>query len=263
MVATQLLDIPERAEAYGFRTRTFGTILSRSIMAADLRRLLAACPASAGLSDYSAATIEENVLGKPTASARRSGFQRLKEFYALEPESLVFRALRDLWDADQAAQPLLALLCATARDPILRAVTPLMLELPPGTPVVPAMVSEEAERRFPAKFSPTVLRFLGKNAAASWAEAGLLKGRNKKVRSHAQCRSTSLAYALLLGDLCGNRGRALFETIWARLLDLPAEGLRDRAVAASREGWIEYRSSGDVVEVSFRHLMREGREDGQ
>ena len=29
------------------------------------------------------------------------------------------------------------------------------------------------------------------------------------------------------------------------------------AVTASQQGWIEYRASGNVVEVSFRHLMRD------
>lgn len=263
MVATRLLDVPQHAEMYGFRTRTFGTILGRSVMLADFRRLMAACPSSATLSDYTAATVEENVLGKPTASARRLGFRSLREFYALDPELLLFRALRDLWGASLSAQPLLALLCATARDPILRAITAFVLDLAPGALVRPAVVSEEAERRFPGKFSSTVLRFLGKNVASSWAQAGLLKGRNKKERTRPDIQPEPVAYALLLGDLCGYRGRALFETFWARMLDAPSQILREQAVTASRHGWIEYRSSGDVIEVSFRHLMREEREGGQ
>src|SRR5207248_9890388 len=125
----QLNDIPSRASPRGFRTKTFGTILGRSIMLADLRRLLAACPAAASLEEYESAAIGQNVLGKPTASARRLGFRNLREFYALDLKKLIFSGLRDLWDADPQAQPMLALLCSTARDPILRAVTPYVLAL--------------------------------------------------------------------------------------------------------------------------------------
>lgn len=255
--ATRVPDLPQAAAHHGFRLDTFGTILSRSILLEDLRALLAACPASATLADYRAAVLDENVLGKPTASARRIGFSRLCEFYLLNPEVLLFRALRDLWDADTAAQPLLALLCATARDPILRLITPFVLELPLGAAITPEAISNEAERQFPDKFSPRTRDTLGRNAASSWQQAGLLAGRRDKVRARAESRPTSVAYALLLGDLCGRRGAALFDTLWARMLDAPSHQLREQAVTASQQGWIEYRAAGDVVEISFRHLMRE------
>ena len=88
-------------------------------------------------------------------------------------------------------------------------------------------------------------------------QAGLLRGRSKKERTRAESRPTSVAYALLLGDLCGRRGRALFDTLWARILDAPVHVLREQAIVASQQGWIEYRAAGDVVEASFRHLMRD------
>ena len=250
-------DIPRFAASYGFRIDPIGTHLSRTIMLGDLRTLLATCPESSTAADYRSATIEQNVLSKPTASARRITFNRLRELYALESDVLLFRALRDLWYSDRAAQPLLTLLCATARDPILRAITNFLLSIPAGTPIKPQMLSDEAERQFPGKFSPVVLAGLGRNAASTWQQSGLLRGRQRKERVRPESRPTSVAYALLLGDLCGKRGQALFDTPWTRILDTPAYVLREQAVAASREGWIEYRSSGDVVEVSFRHFMRE------
>ena len=250
-------DVPRHAAGYGFRIDPIGTHLSRTIMLKELRALLAACPATASTKDYRAVVVDDNLLAKPTASARRTTFDRLRELYALDPAIWLFRSLRDLWDTDQSAQPLLALLCATARDPILRAMTAYVLSLPVGTRVTPQMLSEEAERQYPGKFRPLVLAGLGRNAASSWQQAGLLQGRSNKERARPESRPTSLAYALLLGDLCGRRGAALFDTLWARMLDAPAHLLREQAVAASRQGWIEYRAAGDVVEVSFRHLTRE------
>jgi hypothetical protein len=225
-------------------------------MVHDLARLLATCPPEASLQDYKAAVMDENVLGKPTASAQRFGFRGLKEFYALDRELLIFRTLRELWDWETEAQPMLALLCATARDPILRAITPFLLSLPLGSTVRPGMISEEAERRFPGKFGDSTRLPLGRNAASSWEQAGLLYEKRDKERVRPQPRAASVAYALLLGDLCVTRGRALFDTCWTRMFDTGFETLREQAIAASRQGWLEYRASGDVIEISFRHLLQ-------
>lgn len=227
------------------------------MMLPQLRVLLKACTSSALAAEYRSAVIEDNALLKPTVTSRRNTFQRLEELYALDPNVLLFRALRDLWYADEAAQPLIALLCATGRDPILLAMTRFVLSLPLGTDVTPSMLSQEAERQFPGKFIATSLQRLGRNVAATWAQAGLLQGKGHKKRARAVSRPASVAYALLLADLCGNRGQALFETLWATVLDAPPYALREQAVIASQQGWIEYRSLGDVVEVSFRYLMRD------
>ncbi len=239
------------------RVKPTGTHLSSTLKLEELRTLLAVLPAPAAEADYKAAIMDDNLLGKPTATTRRITFERLRELYGLDPGLLAFRALRDVWYNDEAAQPKLALLCTTARDPILRAITPFILRLPVGTPVTSHELAEEAEHQFPGKFVASSRARLGRNASSSWAKAGLLSGRQLKKRAISDAKPTSLAYALLLGDLCGKRGQALFTTLWASMLDAPIHELKELAVVASRRGWIEYRAVGDVVEVSFRHLMRE------
>lgn len=219
--------------------------------------LLASRPVPSTQSTFRAAIVDQNLLGKPTASARRITFDRLRELYGLDSSMLVFRALNDLWDADDSAQPMIALLCSTARDPILRAMTPFVLRLPIGATVTPRELVEEANHQFPDKFVVSSRERLGRNMSSTWEKAGLLSGRRTKTRAKAQARPTSLAYALLLGDLCGKRGQALFTTLWANMLDTPIYELKELAIVASRQGWIEYRAAGDVVEVSFRHLMRD------
>ena len=214
-------------------------------------------PVPATVGKYKVAIVDHNLLGKPTATARRITFERLRELYGLDPGLLVFRALDDLWDADDSAQPMIALLCSTARDPILRAITPFVLRLPIGTTITTNELAEEADHHFPGKFMPSSRERLGRNVSSSLEKTGLLSGRQLKIRAKSQARPTSLAYALLLGDLCGKRGHALFTTLWAAMLDAPIHELMELAIVASRQGWIEYRASGDVVEVSFRHLMRD------
>ena len=251
------LRVPRSASTFGLRIEPTGTHLSSTLKLEELRTLLASRPVPATEDAYRAAIVDRNLLGKPTASARRITFGRLRELYGLDPNMLVFRALKDLWDADGGAQPLIALLCSTARDPILRAVTPFVLRLPTGATVTPHEVAEEAEHQFPGKFVASSRERLGRNVSSSWEKAGLLSGQQTKKRVKSHARPASLAYALLLGDLCGNRGQTLFTTLWACMLDAPIHELKALAVMASRQGWIEYRAAGDVVEVSFRHLMRD------
>ena len=252
--------VPRTASTFGLRVVPTGTHLSSTLKLEDLRILLAKRPVPATVDNYKIAVIEQNILGKPTVTARCITFNRLRELYGLDPDLLVFRALDDLWDADVSAQPMIALLCATARDPILRAMTPFVLRLPIGETTTTQELAQEADQNFPGKFVPSSRERLGRNVSSSWGKAGLLSGRQHKMRAKSQARPTSLAYALLLGDLCGKRGQALFTTLWATMLDAPIHELKELAVVASRQGWIEYRSLGDVVEVSFRHLMREQEE---
>ena len=254
---TAALRVPRSASTFGLRVDPIGTHLSSTLKLEELRVILASRPVPTTERTFRVAIVDQNVLGKPTTSARRITFDRLRELYGLDPNVLVFRALNDLWDADDSAQPMIALLCSTARDPILRAMTPFVLRLPIGTTITPHELAEEADQQFPGKFVGSSRERLGRNVSSSWEKAGLLSGQKTKKRAKSQARPASLAYALLLGDLCGKRGQALFTTLWANMLDAPIHQLKELAVVASRQGWIEYRAAGDVVEVSFRHLMRD------
>ena len=249
--------VPRSASNFGLRIDPIGTHLSSTLKLEELRVLLASRPVHTTKRTFRIAIVDQNTLGKPTASYRRITFERLRELYGLDPNIRIFRALYELWDVDGSAQPMIALLCSTARDPILRAMTPFVLRLPTGTIVTPHELAEEADQQFPGKFVASSRERLGRNVSSSWEKAGLLSGQKTKKRVKSQARPASLAYALLLGDLCGERGQALFTTLWANMLDAPINQLKELAVIASRQGWIEYRAAGDVVEVSFRHLMRD------
>jgi hypothetical protein len=192
-------------------------------------------------------------------ATRHKSLRGLRELYSLDPTVLLFRALRDLWDDDQQAQPLLALLCAVARDPILRGTAPFIVDTPPSTLVSPQMLAAAAGASLPGRYKPTVLGVIGRNAASSWEQSGHLRGRTNKVRARAESRPSALAYALLLGQLCDARGQALFTTLWCNLLDTPTNILYAQAEAASQRGWIDFLHSGSVVEVGFRYLLRQER----
>lgn len=230
-------------------------------MLPELRLLLAACPADARYDDYEQAIVEDNVLLKDTRTTRKACMRAFRELYALDPSVLLFHALRDLWDADEAAQPLLALLCAVARDPVLRGTASAILATPIGTPVTPDVLAAAASDSLQGHYKESVLNVIGRNAASSWQKSGHLSGRNDKVRVAAQSTPAATAYALLLGYLCGVRGERLFETLWSRLLDVPLYRLRTDAVSAARQGWLEYRHAGDVTDISFHYLLRDVAEE--
>jgi hypothetical protein len=65
----------------------------------------------------------------------------LRELYVLDRRSMLFRWLRDLWDADETAQPAPRLLCSLAHDPLLRATAGPVLDIPLGRPVDAGMLS--------------------------------------------------------------------------------------------------------------------------
>ena len=118
-------------ERVGFKFGAKGTHSSRTIMSDELSNLLCAASPTATRTDYRSLIINDNCLGKRTTATRRLSYQRLSEMYALDPEVLLFRVMRQLWQVDARGHPLLALLLALARDPLLRVTATPILRLRP------------------------------------------------------------------------------------------------------------------------------------
>lgn len=180
----------------------------------------------------------------------------MRELYGLDETILVFRGLRDLWEQEATSQPLLAMLCAIARDALFRSTAPLILTTPIAEPVTPQMLENAVKESYPQQYNPTMLANVGRHSASSWQQSGHLQGRMHKVRSRAGSTPVSTAYALWLGWLCGARGDGLFATLWCQLLDAPIHALREQAAIASKLGLLEYRHIGSVTEISFHYLLR-------
>jgi hypothetical protein len=226
------------------------------MMLPELRLLLSVAPADADLETYRALVVEENALGKRTLATRRASFRQLRELYGLDPGVLIFRALRDLWESDPLGQPLLALLCASARDPLLRAAAAWICDVTPGLEVSTQQLGAVIEHAFPGHYKASVVAVTARNLIASLRQSGYVAAAPGRARILAMNRPIATAYTLLLGHLCGARGDLLFETLWARLLDQPLHALHQQAATAGRQGWLEYRHAGGVTEISFRQLLR-------
>lgn len=238
--------------------RSGGTNTSHTIIVPALVQLLSSVDRGADATTYERAVLEDNVLGKDTTGARQRTLRYLRKLYLLRPDSILFRALRDLWIDDPAGQPLLAGLCALARDAVFRASAPAVLDSDPGDEVTSVDLAEAVEKAFPTAYSDSTLAKIGRNTFSSWEQTGHLESlaRTEKVRRRPVCTPSTTAYALLLGHLEGVRGAALFDTIWIRALDHPRSHLTDLAIVASQRSLIDFRHSGGVTDVGFTELLR-------
>ena len=225
------------------------------MMLSELASVLEAISVGASQADYRAAITEENVLAKKTASNRRLTAQRLSEVYGLDAAVHLFRHLRFFWELDEKGRPLLACLCANARDPLLRMTASRVLSACVGEVVTSADLEEAVEASAPRRFNPPTQNKIARNALSSWTQSGHLEGRRPKKRCHPVITPANTAYALLLGYLSGSRGPMLFDTFWTGLLDAPTEELHRMTAEASRREWLDYRRLGKVVEVSFNGLL--------
>jgi hypothetical protein len=242
-------------ESLGFREGTSSVHTSRTMMLGELSLVLEHVGTKAKHDEYLAAVVEQNVLGKRTQTTRKRTAQRLVELYALDQTRPVFRLLRHFWSADASARPLLAYLAAAARDPLLRELTPFVVAIPINAAVNATRIASHLTERYPSRFKPTTLISTAQNLASSWTQAGYLSGKVNKKRTRPVVTPVVVTFALLLGYLRGSRGKMLLDTVWTRMLDRTPAEIANLATEASKQGWMNYKAAGSVVEITFPGLL--------
>lgn len=242
-------------EAFGFRFGDRGTHSSRTLMLNELSDLLQTCGPTSSRTDYANAIVVENCAGKVTVSNRRLTNQRLGELYILDPQVPLFRAFRQFWQTDLPGRPLLAILMALARDPLLRATAKTVLGLHAGAELSRTALSQALRDSVGSRLNDASLDKVVRNTSSSWTQSGHLAGRVRKIRQLVNPTPLSTAFALYLGYLSGERGSALLKTIWATALDRKPDDLLFLAMDARRLGVLELREAGSVVDISFSKLI--------
>lgn len=243
---------------FGFSFERGGAHTSRTMMLEELEALLASVDRpEAEKSDYLQAIDDENCLGKRSGKTRMLTYRHLVDLYSLDRTNILFRALLYFWNRDIDGRPLLALLCAFARDSIFRSTAPFILQFPKGTRITRESLEEFIDNQEPGRFSKATLKSTAQNINSTWTKSGHLHGRARKVRSCANPTAGSVSYALLLGYLAGSRGQALFQTEYIRVLDCTFDKAIELAEEASRKGWILFKRVGDVIEVLFPNLINQ------
>jgi hypothetical protein len=242
------------AGSVGFRFGAKGTHSSRTIMLAELSALFDATTPTAKRDDYTAAIVDMNCLAKPTAASRRLTNQRIGELYSLDFGLPIFRVFRRLWNAELAGRPLLAILCAVARDPLLAATLPAILAIPVGAEFLRDETVAAVREAVGERLNESTVAKVVRNAASSWTQSGHLAGRTFKKRQKVEATATSVAFGLYLGHAVGFRGAELFTSAWIAILDCPPGQARQLAVEAKRMGLLDLRLAGDVIELNLDRL---------
>ena len=226
----------DRLRAAGARFGARGTHTSRTMMLAELTDLLRAVPASGVRADYEMAVVDENCLGKTTTSNRRLTLQRMSELFGLDPEIPLFVVLRRLWELDPEGRPMLALMCALARDPLLRATSPYILSMPIGAELphddFVASIREHVETRL----NDSILDKVRRNSSSSWSQSGHLEGRVRKRRKIVGASFGAVALALWLGSLEGRVADDLLASFWMRHFDVPSHAIIEAVLRCKQSG---------------------------
>ena len=238
----------------GFRFGSVGTHTSRTLMLSELRSILAHTGIDSDREGFRRGVVDDNCLGKPTASTRRLSFQRLSELYALDLQILLFRLLRRLWSIDVNSQPLLAILVALGRDPLLRSSAGAVLNLKVGDEFSRSATQTALRVSTEGRLNDQVLAKVVRNCASSWAQAGHLQGRTFKHRQRVAAHYAPVTMALAVGFAAGFRGESLFSSPWMRVLDVDPATARNLALEAKRAGLVDLRFSDKIVDLQLARL---------
>ena len=250
---------PAALERLGFRYAPGGVHLSKTMMLAELRGVMdgVATPQPA---EIERAVITDNILAKATGTARRLALSRLITLYGLAKAFPIQAVALRLWRRSQSGRPLLALLCALVREPLLRDTAGVVLAAPLGASVRWPDLAAAVTAHHPGRYSPKMLKSLAQNCASSWTQSGHLRGKVAKRRALVEPSPDAAAYAALLAELAGFGGPALLGSPWMAVLDRSEDDLLSLLRRAELTGLVRVRAGGGVVQISARRAMAESLE---
>jgi hypothetical protein len=238
----------------GFRYEPGGVHLTKTMMLDELSAVMQV--SELGQSGAVArAIVDDNILGKRTGSARKLALSRLNTLFGVVTPLPVQSVMLQLWRRSTTGRPVLALLCALAREPLLRHSATVVLASPEGAALRWPDIAAALAQRYPGRYSPKTLKSLAQNCASSWTQSGHLRGRVAKRRSRAQPSAEAAAYAALLGSLAGFGGPALLASPWMRVLDRAESDLMTLLRRAEVQGLLQVRAGGGVVQIEVVRPM--------
>lgn len=241
----------------GLRSGTRTTHTSRTTMQVELFELLEAVPNGSSIEAYQKAIEQDNVLGKRSLSNRLITSQRLREMYGLDHGVMIFRTMRYLWNIDPESRPMLAHLCALARDTLLRVTAEYIIPLGIGTECVRTEMLKCLSAHLEARLNDSILNKVAANAGSSWTRSGHLTGRNRKIRSIVKPRPTSVAFALWLGHLEGRVADELLDSFWMKMFDASRNEILEEIIKAKQLNLVRATIGAGIVEIDTSYLTKQ------
>ncbi len=235
----------------GFRQGAKGTHTSRTIMIAELDRVLKLDVTGDELKN---AVINENTLEKATTSGRSLTLQRLKELYGLESTIPLYRLLRLLWVREPKSLPVLAVLAALARDPLLRATAKPVIGLAEGSELMRDALRNSLTAVVGARLNEATLEKVVRNTASSWTQSGHLIGRTFKRRAQVAATPATMAFSIWLAQAAGFIGEGILSSGWITVLDLEPHERKPMLERSRAAGLVDVRQIGTHLEIDASRL---------
>ena len=228
----------------------------------ELSNLLNAVPGHASREDYADAVVAHNCLGKRTAATRKLSLQRMTELYALKPQAILFAGAEgSLGKKRNEADPFWRCCSPWHGTRYSRATTTAVMRTPYGHEFARQSMKEALTDAVGDRLNEATLDKVVRNASSSWTQSGHFRGRGRKTRQKVEATPPATMFALLIGFAVGRRGRLLFETPWAAVLDAGPGYLVDVAVDAKRLGLLDFKQSGSMIDVSFPALFADKEQE--
>lgn len=247
---------PSPTDHFGFYSAITGVHMSRSMMLDELTLLLKGTRADASREAIRKAVVEENLLGKPTASSREKTYAFLQQGYTLDSTKVLWRVMRQFFEIEPEALPLMALVLVYSRDLQLRKGFELITSLKAGEQMARVRMEATIEKAFPDRYSKVMKESLAQHMNATWTATGHLVGRAVKHRSRPKPHWLATTYAMFVGYLAGVRGQVLLDSVYARLVGVDPLTAADHLSIGSAHGLLRFRNAGGVVETDFSTLLQ-------
>lgn len=233
------------------QNRTIHT--SRTLMFAELSQVM-----NHGIegSDFDE-ILSSNVTSKLSNTNLIKTNQYLRRLYGFDKEDLLFRCFKHYWTlVDNEKKRILALLFALSNDFLLKESIDVVVSTKVGERVAIEKFDDNIEKYHQGKYSGNTRRSAAQNVASSWKQAGYIQGKVKNIRVQPMHDYYTVAFALLLSYLNGDRGEYILLSKWVKALALSTEELRDLIKEAAKRDLLQYQYGGNVTVISFENQLK-------
>lgn len=182
--------------------------------------------------------------------------QYLRQLYGFDMEDLLFRCFKHYWTlVDNKKKSILALLFAFSNDFLLKESIDIVVNTKVGERVTIEKFDDNIEKYHQGKYSINTRRSAARNVASSWKQAGYIQGKIKNIRVQPIHDYYTVAFALLLSYLHGDRGEYILLSKWIKALALKTDELRDLIKEAAKRDLLQYQYGGNVTVISFENQL--------
>lgn len=229
--------------------KTLNTIhTSRTIMFSELSKVM-----DHGIKDGDFIDVLRlNVVNKLSNSNLRKTNHYLKQLYLFNNDDLSFKCFKKYWQVvNNENKNIITLLYALKNDFLLRDSIDLVVKTNIGEEVIKRNFVTDIEKQYPGRYSENTRKSTTRNIISSWKQAGYIQRNIKNNRIKPDHNLYTVAFAMLMSYLNGDRGEYILSSKFVRTLALNNEELTNFIKEAAVRDLLKYQSGGNVLSISF------------